>query len=538
MKRLALAASLLMACTPPAGSAGPDQVEVVPGGIDAKAFLGDMVSKASAAGAAELEPVGAAVMNESEQLGSFIDVPDDECLLAIARAGDSIRDVDLFIYDDGGDRLTSDEAPSSRAAVLLCPPHPRRVYVAARVMSGQGMLALGVMGVPAKHADAVAKAVEVRGRPGQDTGSLQAWPGLERRVRERRAALGSAWEDVRRVAMPVDPRAHAALSLPLEAKRCVDIMVVPADDVPAIDAYVIDRHGRIVARGKPPGRDRNFVLCSALDTTLTLMVRPRLSGGLVAVVAGRSPVGSAKDIAQRQEVYGVTPLRPLARAIEQHAARLGSLDVAPPKELARGEAVVGTARALSVDLAEGCTRIDVIGGEPLGPFEASVWDDAGKLVDRSAGSEHAALFRCGKRGKARVEVVTLDRGGPFVVQGRHHAGTPVMMSEPFAAARLLSRLEALDGPVVPADATGVELISLAAEQRVERPMVAGQGCVDVVAASAERGAGLSLRVDQKAPWLRGQDVIAATRCDGQKDEPVALSARRAAKVMLLQRQRR
>ncbi len=243
----------------PDGPEGKDgSLRVVDEGVDPGPLLDPVAKTAAAAGAGGVQPVGAAVLGEGDQVGSFIEVPRGECLLAVARAGRSVRDVDLAVYSDAGDRLASDEAPDPRAAAMICPPHPRRVFVAARLVTGPGMLALGVMPVPTAKADAVAKAVGVRGRPGQDTGKLSAWPGLEKKIRDRRAAIGSRWDDARRVALPLDPRAYTTLSLVLPARRCLDVLVTPSSEIGGIEALVLAESGRVVARGKPPGRDRTF----------------------------------------------------------------------------------------------------------------------------------------------------------------------------------------------------------------------------------------------------------------------------------------
>src|SRR5690606_936311 len=146
--------------------------------------------------------------------------------------------------------------------------HPTRVYVVARAMRGSGPVAVGVMQVPARAADAVSQAVEVRGRPGEDTGKLGVWPGLERKIRERRARLGGHWDDVRRVVLPVDARADAALSVGIDDKRCLDLLVVPGEDLTSIDVQLVDAQGRVIARGSPPSRDRALVICSGVPQSL------------------------------------------------------------------------------------------------------------------------------------------------------------------------------------------------------------------------------------------------------------------------------
>jgi len=547
VRRLVLGLALLsgLGCgpaTPAAGPTGePGELRVVAGGIDPAPLLNPVAEVAAAAGAGAVQPVGAAVLGEGDQVGSFVEVPQDECMLAVARAGRSVRDVDLVVYSDGGDRLASDEAPDPRAAVLICPPHPRRVFVAARLVTGPGMLALGVMSVPAAKADGVARAVGVRGRPGEDTGKLSAWPGLEKKIRDRRAAVGSRWEDVRRAALPLDPRAYTALSMVLPANRCLDVLVTPSSAIGGIEALVLEESGRVVARGKPPGRDRTFLLCSAVRQTLTLLLRPRSSSGVAAVVVGRSPEGAVDELATRAWVDAATPVVPLAQAVKRHRLRTKALAMGAPTQLAKATLGAGAPTVMKVDLAKGCSRIDVVGGKPLAQFTAELWSQDGRLLSRALGGETAALFHCGPAGKARLEVGARERGGPIAVDVRVDDGPPqVLLDHPLAAARLLQRLEARRGPVNVASLAAAKVITLAADTRgslvIEVP--AGQ-CHEIVAAAAGAARGVELRLGGaggEATLHRGDRVANERVCAGQDKLRLKLElavASGAAKLLVL-----
>ena len=182
MRRL-LGCSVVLgvAACAPQPRACPPRLRAEVGAVEPSRFLAASIEAATAAGATDFQALAGAVVTEGEQVGRFLDAPPDTCVAVVARAGSSIRDVDLFMFDDAGDVLASDEAPTSGAAVMLCPPHPRRVYLAARVVSGTGLLALGAFVVAPGRADEVGRALTVRGRPGQDTGKLAGWPGLEAR---------------------------------------------------------------------------------------------------------------------------------------------------------------------------------------------------------------------------------------------------------------------------------------------------------------------------------------------------------------------
>lgn len=536
-------AATLVGC-PPAqtGTTQGDAVRVVPGELDAKKLLAAPATEARAAGAGPLTAVGARIVTEGEQLGSFVEVPSGDCLLVLARGGKSVSDIDLFVYSDGGDRLASDEAPDARAAVLVCPPHPRRVYVVARSVSGEGIVALGVMPVPTAKAEPVSKAVGVRGRPGEDTGKLAQWPGLERAIRERRASLGSRWEDARRVAVPLSPNAHTAVSAQVDAGRCIDVFIVPSDEVQGVDAFVVDDAGRTIARGKPPGKERGFVVCAPPQApqTVTVRVRPRISSGLAAVIIGRSEPGAALELARSTIVASSVPLLPLAEAVVRHEARTETLRLAKANAVADGALRVGDISTVPLDVAAGCTRIDVIGGAPLGRFALELWGQDDQRIGKAVGGETATTFVCGAARKARLEVIALDRAGPFAVRTRRDQKPGALLGKhPVAASRLLARLDAAAGPIDVEDANSARALVLAPNARASEVVDLGaRGCTDIVVAAGASMSDLSLTVDPLRRPTTESDGLTATHqriCvgGGRNTATVRVEAKRGSGTALL-----
>jgi hypothetical protein len=520
----------------------PARVTVVGGGLDPRRFLGETAARAVARGAGPLEPLGASLVSEGDHLGRFISVPVDSCVLALARTGASVRDVDLFVFDDAGDTLAADESPQPNAAVMVCPPHPRRLYVAARIVSGTGILALGVLPVPKDRADAVAKEVEVRGRPGEDTGKLAAWPGLESKLRERRANLGSTWEDVRRAALSLDPHAAAAVTVPLEGGRCLDVFATPSEEVSSIELEIVDARGRVVARGKPPDVDQGAVVCSSEKQDLTIMLRPRLSYGSAALVLARTPIGAAAALADRIDVSRLTPLDPLARAITRHGERTAQLTLDKPRSAGEATVKVGAPAVVSVSREPGCSRIDVIGGAPLGTFSAELWSDDGALIDGATGGAVATLFACNRApAKARVEVVSAEGGGPVSVQVRRGDIGDTALSRPLAAGRILAWLEASSGPIDFARLHhDVEAIDVADGSRFERNVPVPAGCSEWITA-ADEGHGLSAELlddsGTRVAFSRGARSVKLGACvQAAFRGSLRITASGAAKLLLLSRQ--
>ncbi len=532
-------ASTLGGCRPP-----PGELCVNNGPLEPHRFLQADARRAQAAGAGPLKPVGAALVGEGDQLGSFIQVPKDACVLALARPGASIRDVDLFMFSDGGSILAVDESPSPTAAVMVCPPHPRRMYLAARVVTGTGMLALGVMPVARDKADGVAQALEVRGRPGEDTGKLASWPGLETKIRDRRTQLGGTWEDVRRVALPLAVHAQSTVSIPIETGRCLDVLAVPDDDVNALELQIVDSTGRMVASGKATGRDRSAVVCSASPQLLSVLLRPRLSSGLAALIIARSAVGAASELSAKTWIDTVTPVLTLEAALAHHHQRTAGLELAPPKNLGGGLVKVGSQYSSSVQLDAGCSRLDVIGATPLGHFGAALWGSDGKRLSAARGGQSAALFVCSDEpSTAQLEISALERAGRFVVESRVDAKPPgLLLAQPLAAARLLSRLEDAGLPVAPSTAASVSALKLDPEVRKELSIgVAANQCAEWIAAVDGAASGLRLWLtepDGSARLGGGQHVASVTLCAREQKANAKLHisvASGRAKLLVLKR---
>jgi hypothetical protein len=495
---------------PAAGSASPAALRVLSDRLDGRALLAPEAARAQAAGAGPLQVLGADVASEGDRLGAFVEIPEGECLFAFTRASPTIIDVDLFAYDDDGSAFATDESPEPESAVLVCPPHPRRLYVVARVMAGSGVLAVGVQSVPRSAEAAVARAAGARGRPGEDTGRLDAWPGLEGKIRAHRQAIGGRWDDVRRVVVPLSPRAPTRIGASVEAGRCLDVLVSPSEEVSSFELVVEDPSARIIGRGREHGRDRSIVLCSAVAAEVSIAVRPRASQGVAAITVGRSSPGAAPELGEGARVLYLTEPRDLdtaARALDRRLAPRG-YDAA--KTIGAGTARVGSRATASMDLPAGCARVDVIAGKPLAVVTAALWDDKGALVAESRGGAGAALFACGKGGKARLDLEALESPGPFSIELRKdRAAPPLLVAHPTAAARLLARVESGGESADASAAAAATLVPLEAGALKTFPLaVPARSCVEVIAALDTGGSGVDLRLVE-APG--GEGAITRSR---------------------------
>jgi hypothetical protein len=469
------------------------------------AALDAALAVALAAGATDARSLDDTLGGEGDRAGAFVELPPSRCVLAFARGSETIADVDLFVFREDGAILGADESSSAEAGVLACPgsTDPGRVFVSARIASGVGRVAVGVALVEPERALATARATRARA-PDDETGRLESWPGLEAKIVRHRAGLGGGWEDVRRFAVSLDPRAPLRLGARVEPGRCVDVLVTPSDELATVELVAESEDGRVVARGRAEGRDRALVLCSERGHAPSLVVRPRGGGGAAAVIVARSRPGVRAELEASVPIDPLEPLRPLAdertrRAREVHpawgAARL----------VATAEARSGRRTSVDVPLGPGCTRLDVVAGAPLGPVSAAIWDVDARRLAETDGPRVAPLLACvSASSTVRLDVESRALPGPFAVELRAGATLPPALgSAPRAAARLFDRVVA-PYERAPASLASAALVALEAGRRFDTSaIVAPNTCAELVVALDE-GRGVEVRRIDDAT---GEDAI-------------------------------
>lgn len=493
-------------------------LRVLPDRVDAESLLIADASRVREAGAGPLQVAASEYLSEGDRTGAFVSIPEKACALVLARGSASVVDVDLFAYEDDGSTFGVDESSDADPAILICPPHPKRLFVSARVVSGGGLVGIGVQPVPPEVMTAVEEVVGTRGRSGGETGRLESWPGLEAKLIEHRAWLGGSWEDVRRAALPVAPRAPTRLTVAIEGDRCVDVFVSPGEEVGSLEVVAEDASGRIIARGKERGRERALVICSAISTEISIAVRPRVSTGIVAIVASRSRPGTAAAIEPGARAEFVTETRELADVRAALEKRLVDKGYGAAKQLTTGKANLGSRSPLAFDLPAGCSRIDVIAGKPLADVGATLWDDKGILLAEGRGGAGVSLFSCGAGGPARIDVEAFSRPGPYAIELRKDKLAPTaLVNHPWAASRLLGVLDGGGTRVSVAAAESAVHVTLDASVRSNVPFdIPAKGCVEVIAALDRLGVGIDMRLVDAMTGentvTRGRFVVMERRC--------------------------
>lgn len=508
MRRLALVALVAVssAChlfaTPPAPTAGAGSPMPAPkvsaGQLDPRTLLGDLPGRAGRLGAGVPSMVTADEATEGEWIGAFVEVPKDACVLTYARASATVDDIDMALYADDGAQLGVDEGRDVHPTVMLCPPHPDRVYVAAHVVDGEGFVVVAAQLVPADRAAVLGRTLGARGAVDEGPRTPEVMPGLDDTVRVHRQALGGQWETFKRVLVPADSRVPTYVSLPIEPDECVDAIIVPDDDVSLLDVEALDGDGRVVARAREGGGQRTLTVCSPAPMTGTLALRPHAGRGRAAVVLARAHGDVARDLAARPDIAWVAATQPLDAARRARDTMLAKGGYDAPVATTTGALVLGRRLAVPLDLKSlggACGRIDVVAGAPLGLVDARVWDDAGALLADEEGSSSLALFVC-SRGTARLELETRGRPGPFAVTVRPERWKDAAFgAHALAASRLMSRAAAGPDRLLEGKQAAARVVTLDAAHGVSWNETLAPGrCAHVTVGVEGEGAGVDLRV--------------------------------------------
>jgi hypothetical protein len=346
---------------------------------------------------------------------------------------------------------------------------------------------------------------------------MSVWPGLDERLEEHRRELGGGWVDLRRVAVPLDARTPTRLSAAVDADRCLDLLVVPSDEIVALDVTLLDAEGRIVGRARGGGSDRSLVVCSPTPSAITFELRPHVGIGLAIAMMSRSREGTEADIdadAVRLDLYPTEGIGP-ERA--RRATELGRLGLPTGRLVASGTLPLGQRKSLAFDLPAGCSRLDLVAGTPLRGVDAWIYADDGSLL-ASASGPSPILYACSAGGRARLDAESLFRPGPFALELRNEPGTPkVLVEHPLAASRLLSRM--IERGVIPtARRVGAVYVhpvgpTLLARQSLLVPV--GR-CLDVTGAIGPGASGFEIRLvggdNQQVALASGEHSTSVRAC--------------------------
>jgi len=450
-----------------------------------------------------------------DRVTTLLEVPPADCVVVIARGSETIEDLDLLAYGEDGTALGSDEAADREPSLLICPPHPERILLAARVAQGHGIVAVGAERVAPALATKAAERYAVKPRDPNDPARLKAWPGLDTLIVRERAKVGGRFQDLRRVALALDATVPTTLPASIEAGGCVHALFVPSDDVSHLDVAVLDDEGRILGRAVGSGRQRAVVVCSPVASDIAFEIRPHAGRGLAVAALSRSVPGTESEIESeivRRDVYATRPLDAELKAARGRLEKLGY-------KSARATALelkLGRRTSTPLNLGPGCTRIDVVSGAPLRGLDVRLWTDTGQLRAAGAGGAGTTLFSCGA-GKLRLDTAAVLSPGPANVLLNPEPDVPVELTRaPLAGGRLISRMIARGALFRPNAIGKVSELSLSPEQltsvslmvpldrclEIDVGIEGGAGGVELRAVEQETGSELDAAVGETAASSR------------------------------------
>jgi len=485
------AAGLALGCVakrPSGASPPPARFGRVDGPPDTRGWL-----KPTPGGQAEVIAVQGGVVGD--RVTRLLEVPEGDCVIAIARATQTVDDLDLFAYGEDGAVLGSDEGADKTPALLVCPPHPRRILLMARIAAGYGFVAIGVERVNVSDAPRAAATYGVHYLPGEIAKRLTVWPGLDETVEAHRRRIGGRWIDVRRVQVPLDARTPTRISASVDADRCLDALVVPSDEVSSLEAVLTGEDGTILGRAESWGRERSLVVCSPLPASVTLELRPRAGIGVAVAAFSRSVEGSEPDIDAETLRLDVFATGSVADERKRHDAAEAALGYSAPRVVASGTLPLGRRLSFPLELPDGCVRLDWVSGTPLRGVEGWLYGGDGALLASDDGKA-PRLFRCGPAASVRLDASSLSRPGPFAVELYAEPGTPKLLDKhPLAASRLLARMVS-SGLITQAKQVGaVYELALTPNALAKQELTLPFGrCLDATVAIGPGGSGVELRL--------------------------------------------
>jgi hypothetical protein len=375
-----------------------------------------------------------------DRVSSLLEVPEGVCGLIIARGGPTVEDLDLMAYAEDGTSLGIDEGPDKDPALMVCPPHPRRIWVSARIAAGHGLVALGAGRVRPSDAARARAAYKVKAGPDDPETTRASIPLIDEKLTSHRRDIGGTWQDVRRAPLPLDSRTPTRVSASIDAGRCLDVLVVPAADVGHIELFATDTSGAIVGRGQSAGRDRFLVLCATAETPLALEIRPHSGRGMGLLLLSRTQNGSERDLIDPVRIDAF-PASELPRSLQSFREDLERAGYRGGRNLLSGALEVGRRSSFPITLPAGCSRLDIVGGAPLRGIDAWLWNPQNELSAALSTGGRGSLFVCGRGGAMRLDAEATLRPGPFAVLLHPEAGaSPELAKLPLAASRLLAQV--------------------------------------------------------------------------------------------------
>ena len=463
-------------------------------------WLGPDSALAHAAGAASAAVIVAESGAVGDRFTRVVEVDETACVLVMARASEKVADVDLYAYSEDGTALGLDDRSDAKPTLILCPPHPRHIYVTARIATGQGMIAVGVHTVPPDRARRVQVALHaIQQHDGQAEVPKTTITDIDRRLTDHLKSLGGHWTPIAQTSLATDGRIPTVTGVTVEAQSCVDALVLSPLTLSGLDVEVLDDSGRTLGRSGPTEQDKWLVVCADERRAFSLQLRPHEGSGTVLVLISR---GSLQAGRSTERAIELSQSLALERLIDKVHAEFRVRQQPSGQKIAQWTLTSGNQQRVETPVGPGCTRFDIFAGAPSLNVQVRAYSSDGNLISMNRGSQYLPLFVCAQ-GKSVLIVEAQTGGGPLLIEKSTAAVSSAMSGNPHAAARIFSWAWQLGLLLDFTDFTDERIIPLSAKAIWEHEVTVRSGqCTEVFAALEDDVGGISLsQVDGAAGEL-------------------------------------
>lgn len=320
-----------------------------------------------------------------------VDVEAGRCYVVVARSGEGVADVDLFLYDEGGAEVARDLGADAAPRIEHCPAQAGRSTLELRVFEGAGAVGWvvwsGLDQEPQGPPDADAPVPPPTDEPFAALATVAA-PLVARGYGEpiflvRDGPIG-----------PGESRTHEVAF----AAGCTLVLGAAGPGEVDLDLYLANEEG-IVDRDTRVRRTATVAACGEQRRRRRITVKAYGRGQYALALLGGPP--------------GITELAQLRAegsraALEERGFRLQ-----------REETLVGEAIDAPLPVPPGCVAFVIAGGEGLADVDLLLRNDEGRLLIGDTGPEPwAVVERCDEEpvAAARLQIVPFTGEGPVLLQ--------------------------------------------------------------------------------------------------------------------------
>lgn len=338
----------------------------------------------------ETEPVFV-TLAEGQARRVPVSLEEGRCYVVVARSGEGVTDVDLFLYDEGGAEVARDLGADAAPRIEHCPAQAGRATLELRVFEGAGAVGWVVWS----------------GLDQEREGPLAADDGTPEPADEPFAALAA-------VAAPLAARGYGEPIFlvrdgpigPGESRThevafaagCTLVLGAAGPGEVDLDLYLATDEG-IIDRDTRVRRSATVASCGDQRRTRRITVKAYGRGQYALAL-----LGAPTDLVELAELRA----EPSRAALEERGFRR-----------VRAQTLIDEAIEEPVPVPPGCVGYVVSGGEGLGDVDLLLRSDEGRLLTADTGPEPwASVERCEEEavGPARLEIVPFTGEGPVLLQ--------------------------------------------------------------------------------------------------------------------------